>query len=406
MDKQSSHFLYRPQSVLDEAQKIPGLTLVCLHAILVPLWRVELEGTFNEQKPYALLEKYVEHGIFDGKLQTIEELSAFFGIDPRLIAKVLDFLQTIEHVQCEQGRWFLRPLGEQSLREGQKHIPKKSRQEFLFEAFRGLPLMREHYEKMQIYTEQEAGELVNAYESGRRGYRCQRLYSFHTWNESAVEGLARRSDRDQYNLRMELSGVHRVGQGQPEQVYLPLYLVEARKQNSQPVYLAYSRIRGRRDQFFEGIANNYPDIRQSLAATAEVGQQHKDYWSRWLERQGLAGVRPLYMPNGIWQLNLEANLFHRPNPPLAIDQIGTYHLEDGHFLYIWCDDVEIRRYAALDRTLRLIERYKKTITEREVEKNLQLFSEQLATRQLDLDDLKRRAKETDRTALLGVIDAL
>lgn len=402
MQERNTYFLYHPQRIIEDAQKEPGLTPVRLFALFFPLWRVELGGTFREQKPYALLEEYFERGIFEGQLQTTQELSAFFGIDSRLVAKVLDFLQTIEHVQYEQERWFLRPLGQESLREGQKYIPKKNRQEFYFEAFQCRPLTREHYDQMQIYTEYEAEELVTLYERSRRGYRCERLFSFHSWNVEAIDDLAHRPDRDHYNLRKEITGVHQVGQS--ELVYLPMYLIEARKSNNQRVYLAYSRIRGRRDRFFEYIINNYPEIRESLAITSSQNQQDKDLWMRWLTRQGLSNVQPLRMPNGIWQLNLPPALFRTSNPPIAIDKIGTYRLEEGHFLHLWCDDVEIRRNAVLDRTLHLIDQHKKSITEREVEKNLQLLSEQLATRILDLSDLKRRARETERTALLNAID--
>lgn len=401
-ERNATYFLYRPQRIIEEALKEPGFAPARLLAILFPLWRVELEGTFREQKPYALLEEYIERGIFEGQLQTTDELSTFFGIDTRLVAKVLDFLQTIEHVQYEQGRWYLRPLGLESLREGQKYIPKKNRQEFYFEAFQCRPLTREHYDKFQVYTDQEAEELVNAYEHSHRGYRCTRLFSFHSWNPKAVDDLARRSNRDQYNLRKEITSIHQVGQ--PELVYLPLYLIEGRKQNGQRTHLAYSRIRGRRDRFFEEIVQHDPDIRGSLAIEATKESLDKDLWTRWLKTQGLANIQPLLMPSGIWQLSLSSDLFRAKKPPIAIDKIGTYHLEDGHFLYIWSEDIDIRRDAVLDRTLRLIEQHKKSITEREVEKNLQLLSTQLATRTMEVSDLKRYAKVTGQAVLLSTID--
>src|SRR5581483_8853972 len=368
MEERTVYFLYHPQRVIEDAQKEPDLAPVRLFALLFPLWRVELGGTFREQKPYALLEEYFERGIFEGQLHTTEELSTFFGIDSRLVARVLDFLQTIEHVQYEQGRWFLRPLGQESLREGQKFIAKKNRQEFYFEAFGCQPLTREHYDKIQVYTEQESEELVGAYERSHRGYRCERLYSFHSWNAAAIDTLARRSDRDQYNLRKEITRVHQVSQ--PELVYLPVYLIEARKRNNERTYLAYSRIRGRRDRFFEQIVNHYPDIRESLAVVSSQNHQDHSLWTRWLTRQGLSDVQPMLMPDGIWRLNLAPVLFRQSNPPIALDKIGTYRLEEGHFLYLWCDDVEVRRNAVLDRTLHLIEQHKKSITEREVERNL------------------------------------
>lgn len=403
-EERNTYFLYPPQKIIEDAQKEPGLRPLRLYALLFPLWRVVLGGTFREQKPYALLEEYFERGIFEGELHTTEELSAFFGIDARLVVKVLDFLQTIEHVQYEQGRWSLRRLGQESLREGQKYIPKKNRQEFYFEAFQCQPLTREHYDKMQVYTEDEAEELVNAYERSHRGYRCTRLYSFHPWNAGAVNDLARRSDRDQYNLRKEISEVRQVGQ--PELVYLPMYLIEAQRRNNQPIYLAYSRIRGRRDRFFEQIVNSYPDIREALAVASVKEKRDGDVWRHWLTKQGLSHLQPLQMPNGIWQLNLTPALFRGNNPPFALEKIGTYRLEEGHFLYLWCDDIEIRRNAALDRALQLIEQHKKSVTEREVERNLHMLSEQLAIRTLDLNDLKRRARETGRTALLHIIDVM
>lgn len=403
-ERNAVYFLYRPQGIIEEALNESGFAPLRLLAIFFPLWRIELEGTFREQKPYALLEEYFERGIFEGQLQTIDELSAFFGIDTRLVAKVLDFLQTIEHVQYEQGRWYLRPLGQESLREGQKYIPKKNRQEFYFEAFQCRPLTREHYDKLQVYTDQEAEELVNAYEHSHRGYRCVRLFSFHPWNPQTVDELSRRSNRDQYNLRKEISGIRQIGQ--PELVYLPLYLIEGMRQNGQRAHLAYSRVRGRRDRFFEEIVQHDPDIRGSLAIESAKESLDKGLWTRWLKMQGLANIQPLLMPNGIWQLNLSPDLFRARKLPIAIDKIGTYHLEDGHFLYIWSEDIDVRRNAVLDRTLHLIEQHKRSITEREVERNLHQLSTQLVTRTMEISDLRRYAKEMGRTALLSAIDLL
>lgn len=402
MEERHRSVLYHPRSVIEDAQKEPGLAPIRLFALLFPLWRVELGGTLRDQKPYALLEAYVERAIYEGALHTTEEISAFFGIDPRLISKVLDFLQTIEHVQCEQGRWSLRPLGLESLREGQKYIPKHNRQEFYFEAFHSQPLPRAHYDHMQVYTEQEAEEVVSFSEHARRGYRCERLFSFHPWSSGTIADLARHPDRDRYNLRQEINDVHQVGQ--PELVYLPLYLIEAHRSDTQRTYLAYSRVRGRRDHFFEHIVNSYPAIREALAITSTRQQQSTEIWTRWLTRQGLAHVQPLLLPNGIWQLNVPPAVLRSNQPPIALDKIGTYWLEEGHFLYLWCNDLEIRRDAALDRTLRMLDQHKRSMTRREVERNLQLLSTQLAIRVLDWHDLQQRAQKTGRASLLQAVD--
>jgi len=252
---------------------------------------------------------------------------------------------------------------------------------------------------LQIFSDFEADEITQVY----KGYQFHRLFSLQPWNPAAVRDLETRSDRALYNLREEISNLQSLGM---MQVYLPMYIIETRKYHGQVHYVVYTHIRGRRDEFFERIANTYPEIQRSLSLTAEKEMRANELWTKWLASKGITSVQPVQLPGGIWQVIVPKEVFRSQETTFSIAEIGTYHLDHGYFIQVWCDDVELRRNAALDRTMKIIKSRRKSITNRDVEENLRRLAEQLRTRKLEIEDVRQRAVETGSKEILSVIDVL
>ncbi len=400
MNDKEKPVLYDPRRAIEHVQTLPGFAPVRLFAILFPLWYVEVTGTQEQQRPYELIEQYIERGIEEGQFHTARALADFFSLDSRLVEKILLFLETIGHVRCADGIWNLTDLGRRSVSKGKKFIPKETRQKLYFEAFHSQPLLREHYgNNLQIFSDLEADEITQAY----KGYQFHRLFSLRPWEPAAVSELERRSDRALYNLREEIHNLQSLGM---MQVYLPMYIIETRKHNGQLRYVAYTHIRGRRDEFFEHIANTYPEIQRSLSLSTEKGARANELWTKWLAGKGITNVQPVQLPTGVWQVILPKEVFRSQEATFSVAEIGTYRLDQGYFVQIWCDDVELRRNAALDRTLKVIKSRRKSITSRDVDENLRRLAEQLHARKLELADVRQRAIEVGSSELLSILDAL
>ena len=109
--------LYHPDRAIDRATSLPGLIPVRLFALLYPLWLIEIDAHEESKRPYALIEQFIERGIQEAHLHTIEEMVNFFGLSTVLLTKVLHFLATIQHVQQVGEIWTLTERGVQSDRK-------------------------------------------------------------------------------------------------------------------------------------------------------------------------------------------------------------------------------------------------------------------------------------------------
>jgi hypothetical protein len=92
-------FLYHPDKAIELASNVPGLIPLRLFALLYPLWLIEIDAHEEAKRPYALIEHFIERGIQEAHLHTVEEMVDFFGLSTSLVTKVLRFLATIQHVQ-------------------------------------------------------------------------------------------------------------------------------------------------------------------------------------------------------------------------------------------------------------------------------------------------------------------
>ncbi len=403
MDQQDGLKFYHPARVIEDIQMLPEFIPIRVFAVLFPLWSIETTATQKEGRPYDLLEEYVERGIEQGDLHTSKELANFFGLETRLVDKVLMFLETTGHIECITKRWFLTDLGKSSLQSNTRYVAKSASYRLYFDGFRSRPLLREHYGKgLQVFSHLEAAVIT---QRSRGGYQFLRLVSMEQWDPVAIRRLEMQSDRRNYNLPPEAYNLHA---SDPVQVYMPMYIVEAEKQVgrfSTSYYVTYTHIKGRRDNFFEEMVNTYQEVKRALQA--EKSLDVITFWREWLISQGVTPVPPIQRNvNNVWQVILPKEIFYSPQATLTLEDVGIFRLERGYILRLWCNDPFTRRKAALDRALRITERMQIYITRRDITERLQRFAELLDTDELTFEDLRKRADERNLKELIEVIDSL
>ncbi|MEO6890107.1 MAG: hypothetical protein ABI456_12200 [Ktedonobacteraceae bacterium] len=402
--------IYDPRRALEHIQTLQGVVPVRLFAILFPLWDIETTARQEEGRPYELMEKYVERGIDEGQLHTVEELTAFFGLQDAIIQKILLFLKTIGHVTQQGTCWDLTALGHKSVRGGTKYVSQEKHVRFYFDAYTSQPLRKEHYEgkKVRIFSPEEAAEIIHM---KTWGYRFHLVISMHAWRATSLRELEARVDRGDYNMPVEMREVQMLA---ARPAYLPMYVIETKRKGRTPTatgsslaprphYLVYTGIRNLRDTYFERIINDNAMVYAALRGEKEAVQ--RDLWDAWLHEKGITGI-PLERPDGTWQIALSPSMFEGPQAKLATTKVGNYDLRDGYFIQIWCDDQALRRRAALDLALRLVKGQQRFIKRRDLQEHLQLLGTQLQVAQLSIDDVRRRAVETKKEDLVKVLDNL
>jgi hypothetical protein len=152
--------------------------------------------------------------------------------------------------------------------------------------------------------------------------------------------------------------------------------------------------------------NNSLEIRRSLQAEQRV-EKVQDLWSNWLKSKGLVSFQPERDRNGLWRLVLPARVFRSSQANFSEAEIGTYHIEQGYFVQIWCDDEHTRLHAALDRTLKMIQASRQTVTQERIQDMLQQMAEQLQIVPPPPREIYPRAKEKNLDSdLLEILQSM
>jgi hypothetical protein len=401
--------IYDPRRALEHVQTIQGIVPVRLFAILFPLWDIETSASQEEKRPYELMERYVERGIDEGQLHTIEELATFFGLQGEIVGKILHFLESLGHVVQRNSHWDLTEMGYRSIREGKKYVAQEKRIRFYFDAYTSKPLRKEHYEgkKVRIFEPEEAAHIVH---SKTWGYRFHLVTSMKEWQANSLRELEARYDRANYNMPAEMREI-RVLAVRP--AYIPMYIIETTRKTAgsmprsseyRPSYLAYTGIRDLRDTYFEQLINSNMMIYAALRGE-KVSSQH-DLWLEWLHSKEIRGVLPLERADGTWQVSLPVSAFEGAGAKFPLTRIGDYELRDGYFLQIWCDDKALRRKSALDRLLRMIKKQQSYIKRQTIQEQLSLLASQLQIADLGIDEIRQRAQQKHMDDIIKVLDDL
>ncbi|MBO0782783.1 MAG: hypothetical protein J2P37_28545, partial [Ktedonobacteraceae bacterium] len=326
--------IYDPRRAIEMLRSVKP---VRLFAILFPLWDVETTAVQVESRPYELMEKYVERGIVQGDLHTVEELARFFGLHQVMVQKILHLLSIIGHVTCVDERWEITELGQRSIAEGKRYVEQEKRTRLYFDGFSSAPLQKGHYhrEAVHILSPREA---IEAQQLRRGGYRFRIMTGPSLWRSAALQELEARVDRYDYNIPPEM---YRIQVLSVQQAYLPMYIIEVDPGRLQGArYLVYTGIRGRRDAYLEGIVNRERAI--AVALSSEERLEPYEVWSEWLDERGINGILPMEQADGIWQVVLPAAMFEGERAKFPLSKVGDYELRRGYFMQIWCDDPFLR----------------------------------------------------------------
>lgn len=101
-----------------------------------------------------------------------------------------------------------------------------------------------------------------------------------------------------------------------------------------------------------------------------------------------------------WRVTLAPEVFHA-NSNFATEEIGNYRFIKEYDCYqIWCDDVDLRREAALDQALATISRWQRTATEQQLRALCQRLATRLEIAGLHESEIRQRA--ADRTMLYPI----
>jgi hypothetical protein len=400
--------IYNPRRALEHLQTVQGIKPVRLFGIFFPLWDIETTAIQRDGRPYELIEKYIERGIDEGELHTVEDLTHFFGLQREIVTKVLNFLYTLGHVTWTGTGWELTPLGQASVREGTRYVNKEKRTRLYFDAFSLQPLQKAHYNKrVKILDEYEKNQVID---QKTWGYRFWAVPSIRPWQPAALQALANRADREDYNMPWEMKNIQVLS---VNYAYIPMYIIESRRQaaststqrQQQPYYLVYSGIQDLRDTYFERIVNNNQTLYAALASEQERDQYA--LWQKWLQERGISEVWPQERADGCWRVSLPVWAFEGAQAKFAVARIGDYELRQGYFVQIWCEEEPLRRKAALDRTLQMVRKQRKYIKKPAIQEHLQLLSRLLQTQsQLSLAELRQRALEVGMKDVIKVLETV
>jgi hypothetical protein len=186
--------------------------------------------------------------------------------------------------------------------------------------------------------------------------------------------------------------------GEPEYVFLPIYLVRAVQRDNRVRLLAYTQAGESADHDITALCEQAPEIGSAVdEADRSSRSGFYERSSQWLEKKGLGAYPPVQRSDGTWRVTLPGAAFGGEGQ-LRISKIGSFVVLGSDILHVWCVDEKVRRRTLLER----IDAYlgsRARIDRGDVEARLSQISRQLELGAIDLPDLRRMAIDAGRTGL-------
>ncbi|GAA0744849.1 hypothetical protein Drose_01670 [Dactylosporangium roseum] len=312
--------------IVERVATDPAARPIRLLALLLPVWAVEIEATVTEAQPYEVFDRYLSRAISEAELRNVSTLADFFGMEPALVERGVRYLATIGHVQRSGDALSLTSLGARSVTEGLRYVLKEDRQWLYFDGFTGKPLPRSHYSGT-VWLDADELKLAD-------GTIFHLINGPAPFRSQAVDELARRADREDFNLPAGLTAA------KPREVHkqwLPAYVMEC-----ESTVLVFVKAIDGPDEYLARVLAPY--LRDILAG--ELPVDPREVWRTWLDGVGFADVTPQVTANGMWRAVLPASVF--PSR-FAWSKLGSFEVRRQTFLQLWCDDPAMRRRAVLER---------------------------------------------------------
>lgn len=400
-DFASERLLYSFHKALDMVLDM-GAVPQRLYRVLYPIWQVQVEGRQRISQDFEELEWYIERGLHEANLTTVEELCRFYGLKQRFVEKLVGFLQGIHHIEeDQQGRLSLTQLGQVSVQQQVRILEQDTSDVLFFDGFGSQPLTREHYQIPYYTTLPESLPFKAVYNFGQ------------TWDEKSLKKLLARPDRDQFNLPDEVTQLRPISY---DLAYLPLYIIQRRADRSElPLYLTFSRIPEKRDKILEEVVNREPliqvplrqanqdDLGQAVEQTlGERNLKNKDYY---LQTKGPLG--PQVMVNaGVLKPQKSRARADNESRSLTVNDVGRYLLAREWCVWITCDDPVVRREAAIEQLLEWLQHVTATPTEEDLQQRLKVMRDRLRIEPVSVDTLTDEATRRGLGRALERLDAL
>lgn len=383
--------IYPARRAVEHAVIITGIRPLRLFPVLWPLWQVETTANVHEEQAYEVLDHFLARAVLHAGLFRVDDLARFFGVPVALVQRCLAFLSTIGHAQVEAGVVRLTDLGRHSAQTGVRYVAKESRQDVLVERFTAQPLPRRYYEgSAPVFPTPEVPEDRQSDRS-----RFTPLFAPTPFRTEIVEQLTQRTDRAALNLPPQLRNLRVI---QERNAFLPAYLIETADSG----LLVYTAVAAERDAFFESVARQVPAIGHMVRA--EDTADPREVWTAWLA-EGKAGRGTLrQLPNGVWRVVLRPDAFG-DGAKLPLSRVGSFELRKRLFLQLWCEDVELRHRAVLERALAMT--HAADITSKsDLQARAATLARQLEVAAPTLADLRSYGDEHRMYARVARLDAL
>ncbi len=396
----SDRLLYSSHKALDAVLEL-GAIPQRLFRVAYPVWRVRVEGRQRIATDFEELEWFIERGMDEAGLRSVEELVQFFGLEARFVRKLVGFLRGIGHIAGDDAHLTLTELGATSVQDRVRYQEEETSALLYFDGLGSRPLTREHY-------------AVPIYDDLRQVKAFRLLYLFgHQWDEGALQRLMALPDRDKYNLPDEVTHATPLGR---EPAYMPVYIVERQVDGSAnlPLYLVFSRIRSMRDAILEEAVN----VESVAQVPLRQARQDNLEWAveRYLSRRGLDRNEWYLRRNGPLgaQVMVNAQVLARSHRSsvedegrtLTVRDVGKYFLTHNWCVWLTCDDVGIRRQAAIERLLEWLQHVMATPTSEQLQRRLVTTREQLGIKPISPDTLMNAAQRQGLARALERLEVL
>ncbi|HHY81477.1 MAG TPA: hypothetical protein GX505_02230 [Clostridiales bacterium] len=238
-----------------------------------PIYSLPVEFTERTSEPYEEIEKNIEKLLYYTDIDGRDSLFRTMGIDNfrQLSNHTLEYLISINHIDENNGRLSLTPLGKESLEQGTKQKVEKSARVIYFDALSLEPLPQKYYKPSEAAflspvdkDDFRRANIVDIWEDLPRGsirklleYDGEKRLKYNIPQEMIDVKV------DEKVLNYDISEI--VSKGIIN--YIPLYAViidtkdgfEKKMRSSAKVeFEIYNGVSGMRDDFFEGlIKKNY-----------------------------------------------------------------------------------------------------------------------------------------------------
>ncbi|MCX2729433.1 hypothetical protein OOZ19_04215 [Saccharopolyspora sp. NFXS83] len=335
--------------VLEDAAFRQGLHPVRLRTVLLPVHEVEVRATTTTDRPYGLIDKFIERAIAETGAASVDGIAELLGLQPVLVDRAVRVLRGIGHLPPHRDALELTDLARASLRDGTCYeVRREDRRKIYFDGYRCEPLHRRHYSPpTALLNRAEAMALAE------RDRWLQFLPTAHQFHRDALVNLAHRTDRTEFNLPTTVENPLDV---RPQYVFLRLHVVHAVASGGQVSRLAYGADTGGEfDEDLSELCTTDPDITSALRVSPPSVEDQRHTITGWLRKRNLSDVQPMQDPDGSWQVDLPADAF-APTGPRKESFVGSYLSLGNVAVRVWCRDADVRRRALVARTHQLLRR--------------------------------------------------